>query len=65
MQYFQENLKPTICNFPRIDHLGMKESGTDIIYNGANDDASGVTAVITLQHFKELNNNERTIIFLL
>jgi Zn-dependent M28 family amino/carboxypeptidase len=46
------------------DHLGMKESGTDKVYNGANDDASGVTAVITLaKYFKELNNNERTIIF--
>ena len=46
------------------DHLGMREDGTDKIYNGANDDASGVTAVIALaSYFKELNNNERTIIF--
>lgn len=46
------------------DHLGTKESGEDKIYNGANDDASGVTAVITLaQYFKELANNERTLIF--
>lgn len=46
------------------DHLGMKKSGDDLIFNGANDDASGVTAVITLaKYFKELNTNERTIIF--
>jgi Zn-dependent M28 family amino/carboxypeptidase len=46
------------------DHLGMREDGLDKIYNGANDDASGVTAVIALaSYFKELNNNERTIIF--
>lgn len=46
------------------DHLGVKDSGDDKVYNGANDDASGVTAVITLaKYFKELNQNERTIIF--
>ena len=46
------------------DHLGIKKGGKDIIYNGANDDASGVTAVIALaKYFKELNDNERTIIF--
>lgn len=47
-----------------FDHLGMKTDGDDKIYNGANDDASGVTAVIALaKYFKELSNNERTIIF--
>jgi Zn-dependent M28 family amino/carboxypeptidase len=46
------------------DHLGMKKTGKDKVYNGANDDASGVTAVIALaQYFKQLNQNERTIIF--
>jgi len=48
------------------DHLDMESSGEDKIYNGANDDASGVTAVITLaNYFKELNQNERTLIFVL
>jgi len=47
-----------------FDHLGLDESGSDKVYNGANDDASGVTAVIALaKYFKELNTNERTIIF--
>lgn len=46
------------------DHLGMVKEGADKIYNGANDDASGTTAVIALaKYFKELNQNERTIIF--
>jgi hypothetical protein len=53
------------------DHLGvgapvegMPHTPTDSIYNGANDDAAGTTAVIMLaNYFKKLNNNERTIIF--
>ena len=35
------------------DHLGIKKSGKDKIYNGANDDASGVTGVLILaEYFK-------------
>jgi len=47
------------------DHLGVgKAADGDSIYNGANDDASGVTAVIMLaKYFKTLDNNERTIVF--
>jgi hypothetical protein len=49
------------------DHLGISTRnmvGTDSIYNGANDDAAGTTAVIMLaKYFKKLNNNERTLIF--
>jgi Zn-dependent M28 family amino/carboxypeptidase len=46
------------------DHLGTKKNGEDKVFNGANDDASGTTAVIALaKYFKELNQNERTIIF--
>jgi hypothetical protein len=48
------------------DHLGIArqpENG-DSIYNGANDDAAGTTAVIMLaNHFRKLNNNERTLVF--
>ncbi len=48
------------------DHLGIgkpNEAG-DSIYNGANDDASGTTAVIALaNYFNKMHNNERTIIF--
>lgn len=48
------------------DHLGIgKPDATgDSIYNGANDDAAGTTAVIMLaKYFKALKNNERTLIF--
>ncbi|MBZ5858520.1 M28 family metallopeptidase [Flavihumibacter profundi] len=47
------------------DHLGIgKPLNGDSIYNGANDDAAGSTAVIMLaKYFKKLGDNERTIIF--
>lgn len=48
------------------DHLGIGRPNKDMdsIYNGANDDASGITAVILLaKYFKLLGNNERTLIF--
>ena len=47
------------------DHLGVAKSmNGDSIYNGANDDASGVTAVIMLaKYFKAFGNNERSIVF--
>ncbi len=47
------------------DHIGIgKPVDGDSIYNGANDDAAGTTAVIMLaNYFKAMNNNERTILF--
>lgn len=49
------------------DHLGISTKNmqnNDSIYNGANDDAAGTTAVIMLsKYFKKLNNNERTLVF--
>ncbi|MGJ7031662.1 M28 family peptidase [Niabella hirudinis] len=47
------------------DHVGIgKPVNGDSIYNGANDDASGTTAVMLLaDHFAALKNNERSIIF--
>ena len=53
------------------DHLGVgspvegvPHDDKDSIYNGANDDAAGTTAVIMLaRYFKKLNNNDRTLIF--
>lgn len=48
------------------DHLGYGKPNDkgDSLYNGANDDASGTTAVMILaKYFKALNNNERTIVF--
>ncbi len=50
-----------------FDHLGINSlniKDNDSIYNGANDDAAGVTAIIMLaKYFKKINNNERTILF--
>ena len=52
------------------DHLGIQGKDrqgnvlADSIYNGANDDAAGTTAVMMLaKYFKALNDNERTLIF--
>jgi len=47
------------------DHLGiLKAMEGDSIANGADDDASGTTAMITLaKYYKKLNNNDRTLIF--
>jgi hypothetical protein len=48
------------------DHLGIgkPDAKGDSIYNGANDDAAGTTAVIMLaDYFSKIKNNERTLIF--
>jgi len=48
------------------DHLGIgkPDAQGDSVYNGANDDASGTTAVIQLaRYFKQKGDNERTLVF--
>ena len=48
------------------DHLGTTKPNAngDSIYNGANDDAAGTTAVMMLaKYFAAKKNNERTLIF--
>lgn len=47
------------------DHIGIKAPiEGDSIANGADDDASGTTAVIALaKYFKKLKNNNRTLVF--
>ncbi|RYF15707.1 MAG: M20/M25/M40 family metallo-hydrolase [Flavobacteriales bacterium] len=49
------------------DHMGIvkpKELGADSIMNGADDDASGTSAMIALaKYYKKAKNNERTLIF--
>lgn len=47
------------------DHIGILENKNgDSIANGANDDASGTTAVIQLaNYFSKAKNNERTLLF--
>jgi Zn-dependent M28 family amino/carboxypeptidase len=48
------------------DHLGIgkPDLNGDSVYNGANDDASGTTAVILLaDYYHKLHNNQRTLVF--
>ncbi len=48
------------------DHLGIRQPNAagDSIFNGANDDAAGTTAVIMLaRYFAAKKDNERTLIF--
>lgn len=47
------------------DHLGVRQTnGTDSIFNGADDDASGVTAVLTLAEvLARQGTNKRSLIF--
>lgn len=47
------------------DHLGIKDEGEgDLIFNGANDNASGTAAVISLaEYWANRADNERSILF--
>lgn len=46
------------------DHEGVYPLGKDSIMNGANDNASGTTALLTLaNYFAKRNDNERTLMF--
>lgn len=48
------------------DHLGVGRPNKDMdsVFNGANDDAAGTTAVMMLAHyFAQKKDNERTIVF--
>lgn len=48
------------------DHIGIgrPDANLDSIYNGANDNAAGTTAVMMLgEYFNKLKDNERTLIF--
>ncbi len=55
----------TVLFSGHYDHLGIRPAvNADSIANGANDDASGTTAVIELaRYFKALGKPERTLIF--
>lgn len=48
------------------DHLGIinEQTGTDVIFNGADDDASGTTGIINLaQYFAKQGDNSRSLLF--
>ncbi|MDH7444880.1 M28 family metallopeptidase [Aquimarina sp. 2201CG14-23] len=50
-----------------FDHIGQgKDVNGDVIANGANDNAAGSTAVISLaKHFAKTKNNKRSVLFVL
>ena len=52
--------------YAHYDHLGRKNIGEgDLIFNGANDNASGVSAMIMLaDYFKKTKINKRSILFI-
>lgn len=46
------------------DHLGTKNTAGDNIFNGADDDASGTTAIMNIaQYYAKQGNNARTLMF--
>jgi aminopeptidase YwaD len=61
-----KNLKDEIVLYSaHYDHLGASPTDEgDVIYNGADDDASGTTAIINLaQYFAKKGNNARSLMF--
>jgi len=55
--------KEVILYSSHYDHLGLTPDGKEV-FNGADDDASGTSAVINLaQHFASKGNNKRTLMF--
>ena len=61
----KEKANEIVLYSSHYDHLGTAPTGEgDVIFNGADDDASGTTAVINLaQHFAKQANNKRTLMF--
>lgn len=56
--------KEVVLYSAHYDHLGMKNTEGDNIFNGADDDASGTTAIINIaQYYAKQGNNDRTLMF--
>jgi len=56
--------KEVVLYSAHYDHLGMKNTAGDNIFNGADDDASGTAAIINIaQYYAKQNNNARTLMF--
>lgn len=57
--------KEVVLFSAHYDHLGVDESAQDDkIFNGADDDASGTTAIMNLaQYYHDQGDNQRTLIF--
>ena len=51
--------KRTVILSAHLDHLGIKVNSADSVYNGANDNASGVTAVLQIgKYLQDQHHNE-------
>lgn len=61
----KEKTNENILFSAHYDHIGIsKDGGKDVIYNGADDDASGTTAVINIaEHYAKEGNNARSLMF--
>ncbi|GLX80031.1 hypothetical protein tinsulaeT_33710 [Thalassotalea insulae] len=61
----QQQTNEIVLYSAHYDHLGATPSDSeDNIYNGADDDASGTTAIINLaQYFAKAGNNNRSLMF--
>jgi aminopeptidase YwaD len=58
-----EKAKEVVLYSSHYDHLGLSADGKEV-FNGADDDASGTSAVINLaQHYASQGNNKRTLMF--
>ncbi len=58
------NSEKTIAFGGHFDHIGTAKSGTDTIYNGADDNASGTAAVIALSDYFKEKKPEFTLVYM-
>jgi Iap family predicted aminopeptidase len=57
--------KDIIIISAHYDHVGSSEDGTDKVYNGANDNATGTAAVLALaKYYSTIGINNYTILFI-
>jgi Peptidase family M28 len=53
----------TVMVSAHYDHIGEAESGDDIVFNGANDDASGTAAVLAIAEVLAAARPRRSVLF--
>ncbi|GHG01284.1 M20/M25/M40 family metallo-hydrolase [Thalassotalea marina] len=60
----KESKEEIVLYSAHYDHLGAGEGEGDVVYNGADDDASGTTAIMNLaEFFAKKGDNKRTLMF--
>jgi len=58
----RDDSKEYILLGAHLDHIGKVKSKTDSVYNGANDDASGVTGVLQIAHYLQKTKPDANVI---